>query len=111
MRLYAINVRWVKTTQDEKTIQRVDTAIHKAGDWVRFNGFTWLVWTSANAIQLTALVRNIVTDPEDSVLVIGADPSDFYGWAPNWIWEWLRDKQIQSQNPLLSSVLSQHELF
>ncbi len=78
-RVYSINIRWIKTPQTLAAIERMDATIQTAGDWIRFNGFTWLVWTNADAAYLTSLVRQVVPFPEDSVLIVAVDPSDWGG--------------------------------
>jgi hypothetical protein len=92
-RIYSINIRWISTAHTDANIQKMDLAIGQAGDWLRFNGFTWLVWTNANANQLNDLVRKVASHLDDSVLVIAVDPSDFNGWAPQWVWEWINSKR------------------
>ncbi len=88
-KLYTVSVRWVKTPMN---LQSMDNALRPVGDWIRFNGYLWLVWTDQRPDQITAAVRSVATSAEDSVLVIASDPADFGGWAAPWVWEWIRSK-------------------
>jgi hypothetical protein len=55
---------------------------------VRFNEHTWFLSTSRPSSEIYRTLEDILT-PNASVLVIALDPADRFGWAPDWIWEWL----------------------
>lgn len=76
----------------------VDMVLGFKGDWIRFNGYTWLIWTDANAEQITVSVKQLLK-PQDSILVTAVDLNDYYGWAPPWVWSWIAGKK--TQRPLI----------
>ncbi len=92
-KLYAVSVRWIGTPANAENVGKMDAAIGTTGDWIRFNGWTWLVWTQNSAEQVSSAIRRVIPHDEDSLLVIACDPNDFNGYAAPWIWEWLRNKR------------------
>ena len=88
--LYVIAIRWIRTPLNPPF---VDGLLTPLGDWVRFNGFTWLLWTDRKAHGIYEQLKpNFQT--EDTILVLKCDPRDFQGWAAPWIGKWLEDKKI-----------------
>lgn len=83
--LYVVGVRWAKTAPDGSIIERV---IDSQVNWARLNIYTWLVWTDKSATDVADLFRKPLAT-EDSVFVIEADRTNFAGWAPQMIWDWL----------------------
>lgn len=85
----------------------MDTALTQAGDWIRFTGYNWLIWTNFSASDITKLARSVLKHPEDSVLVIAVDPRDYSGWAAPWVWQWIDSKTNPAigLNPLQNKLL------
>jgi hypothetical protein len=94
-RVYSINVRWEKTPFNLAALEAALAASMAGGDWVRLNGFTYLIWTGLSAEALSRVVRTVLKEPEDIVLIYSVDLSDFSGWAPKWMWDWLLAKRSQ----------------
>jgi hypothetical protein len=90
--VYCVNIRWVKTTMDPP---RIDAALTSYGDWIRFDGWTWLVATDNVAQNIVAALRTILV-PEDNILVIKCDPNDYGGWAQQWVWDWINRQRSPS---------------
>jgi hypothetical protein len=87
-RLYFVSVRWNKTPMNPEL---VDRALGSKGDWLRFNAQCWLDWTSETENQLNASLMAIL-HKEDSVLVMRVDPINYTGWAPKWVWDWVKER-------------------
>jgi hypothetical protein len=85
---YGIMVRW-NTEPTMANINAVDAALGKIGDWVRFSGANWLIWTDETAVPIYSELRSVLTQ-NDSEIVLKLDPSDYTGWAPPWIDEWIK---------------------
>ncbi len=97
--LYNLNVRWVKTQVNTQIIENI---LNRAGDWFRFDGWSWLIASDYSAIDITNALRTVLS-PEDSILVIKCDPDDYGGFAPTVTWEWLG--KYRSPSSALSSGL------
>jgi hypothetical protein len=83
---------------------RIDHVLNSAGDWLRYNTSTWFVFTQLDCDHVSSMVRQALS-PSDSVLVIRAEPSEFGGWAPPDVWDWLQSKRPQ---PSLANYLRDH---
>jgi hypothetical protein len=89
--LYSLNIRWVRTPNPEE----VEKILARAGDWLRFNAWSWLVATDYTVHDVTASVRTVLT-VDDSFLIIRCDPSDYSGFAQPWVWDWINKYQAPS---------------
>ena len=64
-------------------------ALKNVNDWLRFNPYTYLIWTDKSPSELYELLRRHIT-PDDQVIVAGVDLlRERYGWSQQWIWEWI----------------------
>lgn len=103
MDLYLVALRWVS---GKNKLEAVDTALDEIGDWFRFNGYTWLVWTDFES----SLIRSAILprlDTADSLLIIKLDGRGVDGFAPPMLWEWLNPKilDLRDQRRLTSGVV------
>lgn len=103
-RLYYIGVRW---KEFPSTWGLVDHALDSLGDWVRINGLTWFLSSEASSKDVYDRLLH-TTNLTDQILVVALDPSERYGWAPQWIWNWL-DSQTRERPATLAEIL-QREL-
>jgi hypothetical protein len=89
-KMYQISVRWVATDIDPP---RIDAVLSQHGDWIRYSGMQWLVWTDTKAIALSNSIQHVLT-PADSILVLAVDlrDHDIGGWAAPWVWNWIASK-------------------
>ena len=94
-KMYLVTVRWIKTTISEANIASIERQLGSQGEWLRFSAFSWLYWTNSPADQISLAVRTVL-HADDSVMVIRVVPSEFAGWAPEWVWKWLQDKARSS---------------
>jgi hypothetical protein len=85
---YMLAVRWLSS---ELKPERIDIALGGIGDWFRYNGSTWFVYTDQSAQQISQAVR-VMLASNDSIVVIRADPGEISGWAPPDMWNWLQSK-------------------
>jgi hypothetical protein len=88
MDLYLVALRWTSGTTK---IDTVDSSLDQVGEWFRFNGVTWFVWTDFES----SLIRSSILprlDPADSLLIIKMDGRGVDGFAPPMVWEWLNPK-------------------
>ncbi|HEY8871639.1 MAG TPA: hypothetical protein VIM52_01305, partial [Stellaceae bacterium] len=80
----------------------------------RFNEHTWFISTDSSSRQLYEALGPLFR-PEDkpnrplfsldgSILVIALDPGDRFGWAPQWIWDWI-DGQRQDPPKTAATIL------
>jgi hypothetical protein len=49
------------------------------------------VWTTKSVTDWYEILRHHMTK-DDTLLIYRLDPSERYGWGPQWVWEWL-DRQ------------------
>lgn len=90
--LFLVTIRWVHTPLTEENIKRIDDTLGTFGDWMRFNAYCWIVDTDSNAIDIfNALGRFLHKD--DSELILRLDLSDWSGWCPKWVDDWLKTKK------------------
>jgi hypothetical protein len=99
-RLYYIGIRWKEFPSNWEI---VDRALDPLGEWIRINGLTWFLASNAASRDIYQHLLH-TTNLTDQILVIALDPSDRYGWAPQWIWNWL-DSQGQDRPPTLADIL------
>ncbi len=83
--LYCVSIRWVKTALSPTSIENV---LGRHEDWLRFDGYTWLVSSHLSAQDITNQLREVLT-VEDNILIVKCDVSDYGGWAQPWVWEWI----------------------
>ncbi len=87
--IYAITVRWIVSPVNPPLI---DAVLSQAGDWIRFNAETWLVASTTHPTEIRNLLLKHLS-PQDNWLILPINPymaAD--GWAPEWVWEWLRNQ-------------------
>jgi hypothetical protein len=85
LNLYAVSIRWVKSPID---ISRIDAVLSNYGDWLRFSSFSWLIASTSSAIIINEAIMAVLL-PEDNILVLKCDLSDYSGFAQPWVWEWV----------------------
>jgi hypothetical protein len=102
--LYSLNIRWVKTLPNP---EEVDKILTRAGDWLRFNAWSWLVATDYPVQDVSAALRTVLAS-EDSILIIRCDPNDYSGFAQKWVWDWINKYQTRSSNPLSAGLGGPH---
>lgn len=84
-RVYYVGIRWDPPGPRVKAVEQL---LDPLGDWIRFNEHTWFLSTSRPSSEIYRRLEGILT-PNASVVVIGLDPKDRFGWAPDWLWEWI----------------------
>lgn len=87
-RLYCVSFRWLKTPMKTTEFEPIFTRI---GDWIRFNGWQWFVWTSSTPDQIYEAFRTQL-NTEDNILIVQVDPAGARGWSQPWIWDWFNSK-------------------
>src|SRR5262249_42267241 len=89
-KLYGVAVTWSQSGKIEP--QRISDALSPLGDWYRFNGMFWLLWTNlGSAEEVQGELRKSLT-LDESVLIARIDLSDYHGWASKQTWDWLHSK-------------------
>lgn len=97
-RLYSISITWHDASR--ANLIAVDTALGNLGDWIRFSGFQWFIYTDAQQQRISNEVLNAGANAQFCV-VAALTPEMAQGFAPPWIWSWLNDKmakQISDQH-------------
>jgi len=87
-KMYLVGIRWVGSPMRP---ERVDNALSTFGDWFRYSGTTWFVWSDARANTISDALRARL-ESSDSLVVVRVDPTEAAGWAPSQVWEWLKSK-------------------
>ena len=103
-KIYYIGIRW---GGELPRTDPVEKSLDTLGDWIRFNGYTWLLSTEYSSQELyKALERVLIKD--DMLLVIALDPRDRFGVAPQWVWEWI-DGQQREPPVSAASILAREQ--
>lgn len=90
-KLYIVLVRWVGVPLNPPA---VDNILTEQGEWIRFNSFTWFLWTDASPMAINqALLTKL--GQESSIIIASLETRAAVGWAPKWIWDWLNDKMVK----------------
>jgi hypothetical protein len=84
-KVYYIGIRWEPAGP---RVKAVEAMLDPLGDWVRFNDSTWFLSTSHSPTEVDGALQRILTH-NATVLVIALDPKERFGWAPQWIWDWI----------------------
>ena len=88
--LYSLNIRWVKTPINPQIIENI---LNRAGDWFRFDGWSWLVASDYGPNDIANALKSVLT-PDDSILLIKCDTSSYSGFAPQATWDWLDKHKV-----------------
>jgi hypothetical protein len=90
--LYIIGFRWITAAYGKA--EEVEKVLDPLGNWARLNVHTWLFWSSAPLhIIDQALEKVIKKGDKDSFFIIAADHTQYAGWAPQLIWDWLKNRE------------------
>ena len=63
--------------------------LNYAPDWVVYAPNCWLLWTAESVSTWYSRLRRVVA-AEDKLLIFRADYSDYEGFMPDIVWDWLR---------------------
>ena len=98
-KLYVVSVNYSGSPDDGLGIlprpDLVDEALNPVSDWVRLNGFTWLVWTGLSSELISRRIQNLVGE-RARILTMRASQQGLYGWQPDWVWKWLAERRTLS---------------
>lgn len=100
-KLYYVGLRW---GGEPPQIGPLEKAFDPLGDWIRFNSFTWFLSTDRSSVELYQALEPTLRG-DDLLLVIAVDPTDRFGLAPRWIWDWI-DGQLQERPESAASILA-----
>lgn len=87
-----------------ENVAKIDAILGVAGDWLRFSGTTWILFSDRSRIEIGSAIRTALT-PEDSDLTAAVDPDDLYGWAPGWIEEWIIERTRQQMDQIPTKTI------
>ncbi|MCW3062112.1 MAG: hypothetical protein JWQ02_3933 [Capsulimonas sp.] len=93
-----INIVWKKTPMTIENVEKVETALGNFGDWFRFNGTTWFLYTDLNEHVLYGALSTVLTR-EDYFIVTRFDPATYAGWGPGNVDDWVRNRQLKLIQP------------
>ena len=74
-------------------VAAIDQVVGSFGDWIRINGYTWLLWSQKTTADTSVAIRNVLSTG-DVVVCIYANPKEAAGFAPQWLWDWINSKII-----------------
>jgi hypothetical protein len=95
-RLIQVSFRWPKALPDEQQLKAAISSV--CIDWCRLNIYCWYLWTDLNPTEVYAGLSRIVTN-DDGIVAVAVDPSmQPFGWAPQFVWDWLNPKVV-AQRP------------
>ena len=63
-----------------------------SGDWLKVDTGTWIVWTDKSVLDWYNILIPFMTQA-DYIIIYRVDFSERYGWAQQWIWEWIDRKR------------------
>jgi hypothetical protein len=99
-KLYVVSVNYPGSPDDSLGIlprpDLVDKALSPISDWVRLNGFTWLVWSGLSTEVIAKHIQNEIGE-NGRILVLRASQHGIYGWQPDWVWKWIADRKTAPQ--------------
>lgn len=88
-RLYMIGIRWAEPLLALYRTENVDLAVAGLGEWLRYNGDTWLVLADVDAMEVSNRVRPAL-NTGDNIMVLPIDPiANVGGWAPTSVWDFV----------------------
>jgi hypothetical protein len=67
----------------------IQKKIDVAPDWYRFGDGRWIIWTDADAKSWYNWLEPLAK-PNGRITIFRLDLVDYYGWADNSLWEWLK---------------------
>jgi hypothetical protein len=88
---YAVLIRWDILPTDAK-VKEIDETLGVLGDWLRFGGHNWVVWSESTPARIYAALSGKLSQ-KDSELVLKFDPNDYSGWAPKWVDDWIAQRR------------------
>jgi hypothetical protein len=84
-RVYYVGIRWNHRLPRVDAVERLFDPL---GDWIRFNESTWFLSTSQPQSKLGSALKGVL-GADQTLLVIALDPKERFGWAPQWVWDWI----------------------
>ncbi len=79
------------------TTKALEPAFDQIGNWIRYAGNCWIVWTDKSPDQIFQILKPRIGE-NDQFLIAPLDLTTHQGWMPQWVWDWINSKQYQ--NPL-----------
>jgi hypothetical protein len=106
-KFYVVSVNYPNSPDDNLGIlprpDLVDKALNPvSADWLRLNGFTWLIWTGVKAETVSKFIQTEV-GPGARILVLRTSFQGLYGFQPDWVWKWINDRKAEPQAGLTQS--------
>lgn len=91
--VYRLQIVSIAPATPYLNISAVDQAVTTIGDWIRINGYTWLIWTQSNTMETSTLLQKLLS-PKDVIVCLYANPKDAAGLAPEWLWNWINSRAV-----------------
>lgn len=88
MKIYVVTLRWIDTPMNPEMI---DSILAVRGDWLRWNGWTWLLASNYPPSELRIAIMGRLT-AHDGLIIAQLVTADMEGWAPKWVWEWISER-------------------
>lgn len=88
MKIYVITLRWIDSPLNPEMI---DSVLAVQGDWVRWNGWTWLLASNSAPLDIREGLRKRLLQG-DSFIIAEVSPTGMDGWAPKWVWDWVAER-------------------
>jgi hypothetical protein len=77
-----------------ENVQKIDSALGHFGDWFRFSGGAWLIWSDVNEQVLYGCLKSQLAIG-DSFLVVRFDSNSYAGWGPGEIDQWVNARKLK----------------
>ena len=68
--------------------------IKTLGRWMHYINDTWILSTPSSAKEIFEVLKPLIDEEEDYVLVVEIEPSNSQGWLPKKAWEWLQEAYL-----------------
>ena len=93
--LYIISLRWIDTPTNP---EMMDNLLSRYGDWVRWNGWTWLLASRYTPFDIRQGLMSKLQST-DSFIIAPTYTVGMDGWAPEWVWTWARERSDPNYQP------------
>jgi len=112
-KVFYVGIKWAREhlrSPEAVRVTQIERDLDPLGDWVRFDSHTWFLSAECSTQDIYDKLKASLASVgpfDDLLLVIKLDPSERFGWAPQWIWDWL-DGQRQDPPRKAVEIIGEH---
>ena len=86
-------------------VKDLEPHVTEVGDWLRFNNYIWIVWTTKTAGEAFPILAAHISK-DDQMMIVEINMNERHGWVPKWIWDWIDVRRGIPRN-YLAEILRQ----